>query len=472
MALTIAKGYIQDPNNPGGVIKDPSAGAMPGSVASFTQPTLNSKNTAPTPQINLTPKPDNTNYAGILAGAQQQALSLQQQIAQQTQPPEKKPEQAPGNDIKSYIDSISGVQQPNAMQTYQQGYDQSGLAQQKADINAKAAITTEAQGRLNNISAQLMALNTEAQAIPIQLQQESTGRGRTAGGLAPIQADQLRANALKALPLQAQAAVIQAEVATAQGNQKLAQDLYTQAQDHFDKMFELQMTDLTNKYERETGLIDKVFAFADKQEQRQLESIRTQQAQDFQLKRDTIDFQRQVEMDKLNNQQQIALTNMKSGTSSGTSSVPQTFEEQIADLKLSTGQKSDLVDIQTLEDQLNKLQGYASDGKLEGIGSLGGGALKSAAFTVFGKGSKEGADVRTLIGNLKGQIAKLRGGTSFTANEEKLLNSYVPGINESQESVLAKVRGLQEFLSSKKNAIIQVGGGVRATNGNDPLGIL
>jgi hypothetical protein len=254
------------------------SGYKGGQFSSVGLPTLTSQNTAPTTPINLSPKPDNTNYAGILAGAQQQALSLQQQIAQQTQP-EKKPEQVPGTDIKSYIDSITGVQQPSAMQTYQQGYEQSGLAQQKADINAKAAITTEAQGRLNNISAQLMALNTEAQAIPIQLQQDSTGRGRTAGGLAPIQADQLRANALKALPLQAQAAVIQAEVATAQGNQKLAQDLYTQAQDHFDKMFTLQMQDAQNRYERQTGLIDKVFAFADKQEQRQLEGIRIKQEQ-------------------------------------------------------------------------------------------------------------------------------------------------------------------------------------------------
>lgn len=292
-----------------------------------TQPTaLTSTNTKPTTAISVTPKPDNTNYAGILAGAQQQALSIQQQIQAINQPATPTSDKNPnppmpgqstsspttgGTDIKSYIDSIMGVQQPNAMQTYQQGYDASGLEQQKADLAAKAAVTTEAQGRLNNISAQLTALNTEAQAIPIQLQQDSTGRGITASGLAPIQEDALRANALKALPLQAQAAVIQAEVATAQGNQKLAQDLYTQAQDHFDKMFTLQMQDAQNKYEFQTNLIDKVYAIADKQEQRTLDAIKTQQAQDFQTKQSDIAYQRQLAMDKTNFQQQLTLQDLK-----------------------------------------------------------------------------------------------------------------------------------------------------------------
>lgn len=278
---------------------------------------ITSQNTAPTTPISVTPPPDNTNYQGILDGAKTQAEAIQKQITDMSKvtAPTAPTGQAPqSNPIQDYINSITGVQQPSASQTYQQGYDASGLAGQQADIAAKAQVTQQAQAKLGNISAQLQALQTEAQAIPIQAQQQSEGRGITAGGLAPIQADQLRANALKALPLQAQAVAAQAEVAAAQGNQQLAQDLYTQAQQHFDKIFELQMTDATNKYNFQTGLITKVFEFADKQEQRTLDALKIQQAQDFQTKQADIAYSRQVATDKLKNDQAIALKKMELGT--------------------------------------------------------------------------------------------------------------------------------------------------------------
>lgn len=149
-----------------------------------------------------------------------------------------------------------------------------------------------------------------------------------------------------------------------------------------------------------------------------------------------------------------------------------TLEDQIANLKLTAAQKGDLVDIQTLGEQIATVESLASDGALAGIGGLGVGSAKQTLFKLFGTGSDEGAQVRTTIGNIKGQIAKLRGGTSFTANEEKLLDSYVPGINESTASVLAKLAGLKSFLKSKQDAIIRVGGGTIApSNTNDPLGI-
>lgn len=49
------------------------------------------------------------------------------------------------------------------------------------------------------LSAQLKALQNRAQAIPLEIQQESIGRGRTAGGVAPLQTARLRENAIEAL---------------------------------------------------------------------------------------------------------------------------------------------------------------------------------------------------------------------------------------------------------------------------------
>ena len=51
----------------------------------------------------------------------------------------------------------------------------------------------------NDLKTQLLQLTNEAKAIPNQLQLDATGRGVTAGGLAPIQSGALRENAIKAL---------------------------------------------------------------------------------------------------------------------------------------------------------------------------------------------------------------------------------------------------------------------------------
>lgn len=117
--------------------------------------------------------------------------------------------------------------------------------------------------------------------------------------------------------------------------------------------------------------------------------------------------------------------------------------------KLSTGQQEDIASMDTVSQLLSKIVSYNSDGKLEGVG-FGTGSIGAAMTKVFGSGSEEAQDVRALIGNVKGTIAKLRGGTSFTANEQKLLESYVPSINENAKSVLNKAKNLQEFIATKK----------------------
>ena len=116
---------------------------------------------------------------------------------------------------------------------------------------------------------------------------------------------------------------------------------------------------------------------------------------------------------------------------------------------LTTGQRNEVGDIDALLGQVNQLIGSPI------IGAVGFflGPTESAIRKIFGKGNNADADVRALIGNIKGTVAKLRGGTSFTVNEEKLLNSYVPSIGESAESVLDKARGLKAFLEFKKAAI-------------------
>ncbi len=69
---------------------------------------------------------------------------------------------------------------------------------------------------ITDLGAQLTGLKNEASAIPLNLQNESTGRGITAAGLAPVQSAQLRDNAVKALTVSTLLAAAQGNLATAQ----------------------------------------------------------------------------------------------------------------------------------------------------------------------------------------------------------------------------------------------------------------
>lgn len=74
----------------------------------------------------------------------------------------------------------------------------------------------ELQKTQTDLTAQLKAIQNEAAAIPLQLQQDATGRGITAGGLAPIQASRLRANAIQALTTSSLLEASRGNLATAQ----------------------------------------------------------------------------------------------------------------------------------------------------------------------------------------------------------------------------------------------------------------
>lgn len=70
--------------------------------------------------------------------------------------------------------------------------------------------------QLTELMGQIGILKNEAQAIPLRLQEQATGRGVTAGGLAPIQAAELRKNAINALSLSSVAQALQGNISLAQ----------------------------------------------------------------------------------------------------------------------------------------------------------------------------------------------------------------------------------------------------------------
>jgi len=103
-----------------------------------------------------------------------------------------------------------------------------GLFGQLEGESAERAQQEQAQGlpdllkQQQDLSARLKSLQAEATALPLQIQQESIGRGRTRGGVAPIETARLRENAIQALST---GALLEAS----RGNIALAQDLADRA---------------------------------------------------------------------------------------------------------------------------------------------------------------------------------------------------------------------------------------------------
>lgn len=94
-------------------------------------------------------------------------------------------------------------------------------ATRKAELEKQAGLPEQRKALQESIN-QIQALQKEALAIPISIQEEFTGRGVTAGGVEPIQTSRLRQNAIRALGI---AAIAQ----TQQGNLQLAQSAITSA---------------------------------------------------------------------------------------------------------------------------------------------------------------------------------------------------------------------------------------------------
>lgn len=225
--------------------------------------TVSSQNLTPTPQLNLPPAPQPTNpavYQGAIVSAQPTPLSVGNPTqfgagytkefgyntpptqTVQTQTSQNNAFDASGNPIQvgnpalnpqfNYGTTATNQNQDIATQinangvaeTKQTGFiDRLGSlyesligktkAQQQAETQYQVP---EYQRQLSNINSQITALANEAQAIPLQIQQESEGRGITRAGAAPIETARLRENAIKSLTLNSAASAIQGNLALAQ----------------------------------------------------------------------------------------------------------------------------------------------------------------------------------------------------------------------------------------------------------------
>lgn len=327
-------------------------------------------------------------------------------------------------------------------------------AQRRFDIAEKEQAVNDLQSQLN-----MLVARSNAQ----QLSLEGQGRGQTTQFLGGEQARIQRESAIAALPLQAQ-------LSAAQGNLETATKLMEQ-------YVTLATADATNRYNYKMKLFETVYSIASDAQKERIAEKKTKADQDFQREMEQIRFNNDLILKKTPTYQESL-----SGTVGGLSSISQsvidnpslffTFTptkraEIISELqsngydtsglqntKLSTSQEEDLSSMDTVSSLVDKTLLYKQGEELPGIG-YGLGTIKGIA-SQLGFGEEDARTVRATIGNIKGTIAKLRGGTSFTPNEEKLLNSYTPSLNDSSAVAINKLANLKDFIASKKESLLNI----------------
>ncbi|MFA6897249.1 MAG: hypothetical protein WCQ96_03115 [Patescibacteria group bacterium] len=122
-------------------------------------------------------------------------------------------------------------------------------ANETAGVNSERANNTNLTNQLNDTTAQINALARQAQAIPIQIQQQGEKRIMTDAGAAPLTASALRENALKALALGQQSDILNASLTNSTNKLADAKDKAQQIVDLKYKPIEDEITNLKNQLE-------------------------------------------------------------------------------------------------------------------------------------------------------------------------------------------------------------------------------
>lgn len=353
-------------------------------------------------------------------------------------------------------------------------------AQQEQQLGVPELTKTQRE-----LESRLTALKNESLAIPLQLQQQAQGRGITAGGLKPIETGKLRENAIQALS-------VNSLLEASRGNLTLAQDMVDKAvAQKYDPIKEQIAINTANLdliiKDPTTSLQDKNRAEQQKLINEQRASAIAKKEEDEKSKRDftikllannpnldplyvkaleaTKSYEEAVRVantlglveDPLARQKaQLDIAKTKAEIGKINKDIVSSTGGQV---KLSTPQQESIVSINTLSDIASQILNLGLQTNYAGIGGLGSGSIKQFLAKNLGTGSKEAQDLRNLVGNIQATIAKERGGTSFTANEQKLLETYTPTINDSALVIDSKVKSLQNFLENKKKEIVAVASG-------------
>lgn len=226
---------------------------------------ISSASLQPKPQIQpVAPEPDTTNYSGITGGVTDSIINDYKDLNARVKAAEAD-QKSTGSDIVNLMRQLTSKTADT-----QAANDAAGVTTETANLNKYAQTLTD-------LNAQASSLNREAQAIPLQVQENNRNTGATDAGVAPQTAGALRLNALKALSIGQQADIA---AAAATGSQLRLQAAKEKAQQIIDlkyKPIEETIALKQKQYDLNKDVLDSI----DKKRSEALQVALNKEAQDL-----------------------------------------------------------------------------------------------------------------------------------------------------------------------------------------------
>ena len=333
--------------------------------------------------------------------------------------------------------------------------------------------------QISGLNTEAQGLSREAQAIPLALQNQSANRGVTVGGIAPIQAAQLRENALKSLELGQRAAI-------AQGNYDVAKNLADQQiaskyagidaeikskQTNLDALDKITLTAAQEKRkEAQTALLTK-----------QANDVAEQKANDKAISDIIIQASTQNAPANLLEKAKLAKTPaaaaMILGQYAGDYYKTELLKNQIAtekaqrakiynDISVANKKAETITDINqfnplnfkdasartafvTVKGVLNAvsdLKKSAPSGDFAGLGFLGGSTRDYIT-------SAEGIKNRAYLNAVNLKVQQWASGASLTEQQTEMVNKLVPSVTDSDRVIGDKLDALAGYMNNEASSI-------------------
>lgn len=408
-----------------------------------------------------------------------------------------------------------------------------GKAQFTADQRKLAGVDTEISNldkygqELNTINANIKGLSREAQAIPLQLQEEFKNTGATDVGVTPIQTGRLRENAIKALTQASLADIAVANIKNAEIRYNTALDKANLAVDLKYKPIETEITQLKEQLalnkefildpaekrlmaKQEKILNERTRLLEEKkQEEKEMNDLKVEvakmggnpasldKAKSFKeainiasstLRNSAneivkLDNGNTVLINKFTGQQIKNLGGAKSTTGTGlpyriTKDVLSTNNNSLVSLVSNIVKQTDFKKNETFERALNvisgveRITGANPEGKFEGLAPI---RLPNRYTTT------EGRTNRADIAGLDLKVQQWASGASLTAQQTEKVLKMVPKVTDTDKQVKDKLNSLTNYMAGEVRGGF-AGSGVDVTFdnvdyfnsnvNNDPLGVI
>lgn len=430
--------------------------------------------------------PDNFNPAPIINDVTSQIASSYEQA--------NKDYNASVAEQQSQANNITNLMAQLANKT-----EDTQTANEAAGVNTAIAEQNNFVKQLAELNAQASSLNRQAQAIPIQLQEQVAGQGVTDAGLAPMQAGELRKNALKALSIGQQADIASAALTGSQLKLQAAQDKAKQAVALVYDPIETQLAVKQKQYELNKDLL----ATIDKKRTEALGVALTQEKTKLDAERKTAEevsqmivnassqgapaslvtkaqnaktlgeaamilgqfagdyyktelLKQQISTEKAQRSKiysDIAKTNAEASILKQQASV----DGQTSDLgtlikqgKLGEGAKTQVANVNGVISAIKELATSNPTGNLPGINPL------NIGFDAF-RGANEIKN-RGFIDAINLKVQQWASGASLTTDQIKQVNNLVPQKNDTDASAVNKANSLVDFMNSQLKSTLEVNG--------------